>query len=162
LHRQALEIHEGLVRHQPGYAPYRNDLGWCWRYLSRAQAAAGDLGAALRSAKRAMDLFEELVRDGRRDVEIRWRLARSLDGMGRIGSLSGRSADAAAALERAAEIHEALARDDPGYYGVDLVRNRLYAAYQRVLSGRPEEAAACIRGVEDVLNRTPQVRRAML
>src|SRR5262249_61338594 len=125
----------------------------CWRCLGRAGAAAAGLGAALRSAKRAMDLFEELVRDGRRDVEIRWRLARSLDEMGRIGSLLGRAADAAAALERAAEIHEALARDDPGYYGVDLVRNRLYAAGQRMAAGPPAEAPACRRTAEAELER---------
>jgi hypothetical protein len=82
--------------------------------------------------------------------------------MSRIGSLSGRAAGAAGALERAAGIHEALARDDPGFYGVDLVRNRLYAACQRLAAGRPEEARACLRRAEDELKRSPRVRAGML
>ena len=82
--------------------------------------------------------------------------------MGRIGSLSGRSAYAAEALERAAVIHEALARDNPGFYGVDIVRNRLYAACQRVEAGRPADATACLRRAEDELKRSPQVWAGLL
>jgi serine/threonine-protein kinase len=162
LHRQALEIHEGLVRGQPGNSQYRNDLGWCWRNLAQALASAGDLGAALRSGEQAVALHEELVRDDRRNVEFRWRLARSLDVMGRIGSLLGRAADAAEALERAAAIHEALTRDNPSFYGVDVVRNRLYAAGQRLAAGRPEEARACLARAQDELKRSHQVRAEML
>jgi serine/threonine-protein kinase len=162
LHRQAFEIHGGLFRQQPGNAQHRSDLGWCWRYLSQALASAGDLGAALRSAEQAVTLFEPLVGDDRRIVEFRWRLARSLDEIGRIGSLSGRPADAAEALERAAEIHETLARGNPGLYGVDVVRNRLYAACQRLAAGRPDDARACIRRAEDELRRSHQVRAGML
>jgi serine/threonine protein kinase len=162
LHRQALEIHEGLVRQQPANAPYRSDLGWCRRYLSQALASAGDLGAALRSAAQAVALYEELAGDDRRNVEFRWRLARSLDEMGRIGALSDRPAGAAEALERAAEIHEALASENPGFYGVDIVRNRLYAAGQRLAAGRAEEARACLRRAEDELKRSHPVRAGML
>jgi tetratricopeptide (TPR) repeat protein/tRNA A-37 threonylcarbamoyl transferase component Bud32 len=162
LHRQALEIHEGLLRHEPGSAQYRSDLGWCWRYLSQALASAGDLAGALRSGKKAVALLEELVRDDRRNREFPWRLARSLDEIGRIGSLAGHPADAAPALERAAEIHEALARDNPGFYGVDVVRNRLYAACQRLAASRPEEARACLRRAEDELKRYDQVQAGKL
>jgi tetratricopeptide (TPR) repeat protein/tRNA A-37 threonylcarbamoyl transferase component Bud32 len=162
LHRQALEIHEALVRHQPGNAQYRNDLGWCWRYLSQALASTGNLAAALRAAERAVALYEALVREDRQDEEFRWRLARSLDEIGRISSLSGRPADAAEALERAAGIHEALASDNPGFYSVDIVRNRLYSARQRVAAGRPEEARVCLKRVEDELKRSHQVRAGVL
>jgi hypothetical protein len=113
-------------------------------------------------AAQAVALYEELVRADREEVEYRWRLARCLDEVGRICTLSGRPAEAAQPLERAAELHEALTRDNPVFYGIDVIRNRLYAAHQRVLSGRPEEARKCIRRVEDVLNGVPQVRPAML
>jgi tetratricopeptide (TPR) repeat protein len=162
LHRQAIAIHEDLVGRDPGNATYRNDLGWCWRYLSQALGASGERDAALRMARQAVALYEELVRADRGAAELRWRWARCLDEVGRICSLSGRPAEGARPLERAVELHEGLARDNPVFYGVDVIRSRLYAAYQRVLSGRPEEAVACIRRVEDVLNRTPQVRPALL
>jgi serine/threonine-protein kinase len=162
LHRQAIAIHEDLVGRDPGKTAYRDDLGWCWRYLSQALGASGERAAALRMAEQAVALYEELVRADHGAVEVRWRLARCLDEVGRICSLSGRPAEAAQPLERAGALHEALTRDNPVFYGVDVVRNRLYAAYQRVLSGRPEEAAACIRKVEEVLKGTPQVQPAML
>jgi serine/threonine-protein kinase len=162
LHRQAIAIHEDLVGRHPDHAVYRNDLGYCWRHLSQALAASGDRDAALRMAVQAVALYEELVRADRGAVELRWRLARCLDEVGRLYTLSGRPAEAAQPLERAVELHEALALDDPVFYGVDVIRNRLYAAYQRILSGRPEEAAACLRRVQDVLKWTPQVRPAML
>jgi hypothetical protein len=113
-------------------------------------------------AEQAVALYEELVQADHHVVERRWRLARCLDEVGRIHSLSGRTAEAAQPLERALALHEALTRDNPVFYGVDVTRNRLYAAYQRVLSGRPEEARECIRRVEDVLSRTPQVQPALL
>jgi tetratricopeptide (TPR) repeat protein len=162
LHRQAIAIHEDLVGRDPGTAEYRDDLGWCWRYLSQALGASGERAAALRMAEQAVALYEDLVQADPRSVDYRWHLARCLDEVGRICTLSGRPAEAARPLERAGALHEALARDNPVFYGVDVVRNRLYAAYQRVLSGRPEEAAACIRKVEDVLSRTPQVQPALL
>jgi serine/threonine-protein kinase len=162
LHRQAIAIHEALVGRDPDVAVYRNDLGYCWRCLSQALAASGDREAALRMAAQAVALYDELVRADRGCVEYRWRLARCLDEVGRICTLSGRPAEAAQPLERALELHEALARDDPVFYDVDVIRNRLYAAYQRLRSGRPEDAAACMRKVEDVLSRTPQVRPALL
>ena len=145
LHRQAIAIHEALVSRNPGNTQYRSDLGWCWRYLCLALAASGDLNAALGLAERAVALYEELVQANRGDVEIRWRLGRCLDEVGRIRTHSDRPADAAEPQERAAELYEALARDNPAFHGVDLVRNRLYAACQRTVTGRPEEALACIR-----------------
>jgi tetratricopeptide (TPR) repeat protein/tRNA A-37 threonylcarbamoyl transferase component Bud32 len=162
LHRRAIAIHEVLISCDPGNTEYRSDLGWCWRYLSLALAAAGDLSAALRLAERATALLEEVVRAERSDVEFRWRLARCLDEIGRIRSQSGRPAEAAEPLERAAEFYEDLARDNPVLYGVDLARNRMYRASQRALSGEPEEALACIRRAEDVLNRSSQVRPGRL
>jgi tetratricopeptide (TPR) repeat protein/tRNA A-37 threonylcarbamoyl transferase component Bud32 len=162
LHRQALEIHEDLVDLQPENTAYRDDLAWCLRYLSQALGSVGDFDAALRAAERAVGLYEGLVREDRGAEEFRWRLARSLDEMGRIGTLSGRWAYAAEALERSAGIHEDLARHNPGFYGVDIIRNRLYAAWQRVAAGRPEEARACLRRAEDELKRSEQVRAGLL
>jgi tetratricopeptide (TPR) repeat protein len=162
LHRQALTIHQALVGLRPANPQYRSDWGWCWRLLSQALASTGDLGAALRAAERAVAVYEGLVRDELREVEIRWRLARSLDERGRIRSLLGRPTEAAESLERAAEIHEALAGDDPIFYSVDLVRNRLYAAFQRLAAGRPEQARACLRRAEDELKRSHGARAGML
>jgi tetratricopeptide (TPR) repeat protein/tRNA A-37 threonylcarbamoyl transferase component Bud32 len=162
LHRRAIAIHESLVSRYAAQAQYRNDLGWCWRYLSQALGAAGDRGAALPLAERAAALYQDLVRTDRGVPEFRWRWARCLDEVGRIRTLSGRATEAAEPLERAAGLHEALARGNPVFYGVDLVRNRLYAAYQRLMAGRPEEAAACIRTAEDVLRRVPQVHPGRL
>jgi hypothetical protein len=48
------------------------------------------------------------------------------------------------------------------YYGVDVIRNRLYAAYQRAVTGRPEEARACLRRAEDELKRSHPVRAGIL
>jgi tetratricopeptide (TPR) repeat protein/tRNA A-37 threonylcarbamoyl transferase component Bud32 len=154
--RHAITIHEGLVRRFPDETRYRNDLGWAWRYLSLALAAVGDLNAALLLFERAAALYEELVKVDRSDPEIRWRLSRCLDEVSRIRAESGRPIDAAESLERAVEFYKELARDNPVLYGVDLARNRLYAALQRTMMGRPEEAEACIRDVKDVLNRSSQ------
>ncbi len=161
-HQQATKIHEGLVRRFPGSSHFRNDLAWCWRYLSLALAAAGDSSAALRLAERAAALYEELARADRLDPEIRWRLGRCLDEVGRIRTQSNRPADAVEPQERAAELYEALANTNPAFYGVDLARNRLYAALQRSTTGRPEEAMACIRKAKDVLNRSAQVSPEIL
>src|SRR5262249_58323407 len=65
-------------------------------------------------------------------------------------------------LERAAALHEALAQDNPVVYGVDVIRNRLYASQQRLLSGRSEEARACLRRAEDELKRSPHVHPGWL
>jgi tetratricopeptide (TPR) repeat protein/tRNA A-37 threonylcarbamoyl transferase component Bud32 len=162
LHRRAITIHESLVSRDPTQAQYRNDLGWCWRYLSQALAAAGDLDPALRHAEQAVVLYEKLVQTDRREIEFRWRWARCLDELGRIRTQSGRPADAAEPLERALELLEPLARDNPVFYGVDLIRNRLYAAHQRLRVGRPGEARACLRRAEDELKRSPQVRTGPL
>jgi hypothetical protein len=81
-------------------------------------------------------------------------MARCLDEIGRIYCQSGRPADASEPLEQAAELHEALVRDHPTLYGVDLARNRLLRASQRAIMGRPQEAAECVKRAEDVLNRT--------
>jgi serine/threonine protein kinase len=161
-HRKAVAIHEVLVSQQPGNAQYRSDLGWCWRYLSQALSAAGDLGAALVTAEQAVALYEALVSSDRSAVEFRWRLGRCLDEIGRISSMLGRQPEAAAALERAAEIHGELAGNYPVLYGADVIRNRLYAASQRFLAGRLQEATLCLRTVEDQIKRTPQFPRGAL
>ena len=93
--------------------------------LSLALAATGDLNAALRLAERAAALYEELVQADRGDPEIRWRLGRCLDEVGRIRIESGRPVDAAEPLERAVEFYEVFARDNPAFYGVDVARNRV-------------------------------------
>jgi serine/threonine-protein kinase len=162
LQRQALAIHQALVDRYPDNVHYRNDLGWCWRYLTQALAAAGDRDAALWLGEQAVTLYEELVRADGGVIEFRWRLARCLDEVGRIRTQSDRLPEAAEPLERAAGLHEALARDNPVFYGVDLVRNRLYAAFHRAMMGRPEEARACLRRAEEMLKRTPQVRPGTL
>src|SRR5262249_31623277 len=95
-------------------------------------------------------------------AELRWRLARCLDEIGRIGTLLGRPDRAAGSLDRAAAIHEVLARDNPIFYGVDLIRNRLYAASLRTAMGRPEEAEACLREAEGELRRSHRVQGRML
>ena len=59
------------------------------------------------------------------------------------------------------EILGELGRDNPILYGVDLVRNRLYLASQRALSGKPAEAMACIRRAEDVLSRSSRIPLGM-
>ena len=155
--RQAIAIHEGLVRGSPGETHYRNDLGWAWRYLSLALAAAGDLNAALGLAERAAALYEELVQADRGDPEIRWRLSRCLDAVGLIRTESGRPVEAVEPLERAVEFYGELARDNPALYDLDLARNRLYAALQRTMTNRREEALACIREVREILGRTSRV-----
>ena len=108
---------------------------------------------ALRLAERAVDLFERLVGEGHADAETRWRLARCLDEVGRIRVLIGHPSDAAGPLERAAGIFQAVDRENPVLYGVDVVRNQLYLALQREASGRAGEAEACIRKAESVLSR---------
>jgi tetratricopeptide (TPR) repeat protein len=161
-HHRAMAIHEPLVNRDPGNAEYRNDLGWCWRYLCLALAASGDLGAALQFAERATALYEGLVPAHPGNVELRWRLARCLDEVGRIRTRIGRRAEAAEPLHRAAEIHEALALENPARFNVDLIRNRLYLASQRELSGRHEEALAYIRAVEQVLDQSLQALPRMV
>ncbi len=156
-HRQAIAIHEDLVSRFPGENQYRNDLGWCWRYLSLALAAAGDRNSALRLAEQAAALYEELVSAGQGDPEIRWRLGRCLDEVGRMRTESRQPVDATKPQERAVELYEDLASDNPAFYGVDLARNRLYAALQRRKTCRPNEAMECIRKVNDVLSRSFQV-----
>jgi tetratricopeptide (TPR) repeat protein len=157
-HHRAMAIHEPLVNRDPGNAQYRNDLGWCWRYLCLALAASGDLGAALQFAERATALYEELVPAHPDNVEMRWRLARCLDEVGRIRTRIGRRAEAAEPLHRAAAIFESLARDNPVLYNIDVIRNRLYLASQRELSGRNEEALAYLRMADDLLLRSSQVQ----
>jgi tetratricopeptide (TPR) repeat protein/tRNA A-37 threonylcarbamoyl transferase component Bud32 len=161
-HRKAVAIHEALVSDQPRSAQYRSDLGWCWRYLSQALSAAGDLGTALTTAEQAVALYETLVTSDRSTVELRWRLGRCLDEVGRISSMLGRPLQAAQALERAAEIHSALASDYPVLYSADLIRNRLYAASERVMAGRHQEATLWLRKAEDEIKRTPQFPRGVL
>ena len=156
-HRHAIAIHEGLVRRFPGETRYRNDLGWAWRYFSLALAAVGDLNAALGLAERAAALYEELLQANRGDSEIRWRLSRCLDEVGLIRTESGRPIEAVEPLERAVEFYEDLARANPALYGLDLARNRLYAALQRTMMGQRAEALACIKEVREVLGRSSRV-----
>jgi tetratricopeptide (TPR) repeat protein/tRNA A-37 threonylcarbamoyl transferase component Bud32 len=161
LHRQAIAIHDELVRRAPTNTRQRTDLGWCWRYLGLALASS-DPAAALDELTRASALHEELVRIDPTDVEFRWRLARCLDEVGRIRSLSRRPSGAAGPLERAAEIYEGLVRDDPVLYSVDLARNQLYLASQRAFSDRAEEAEACLRRAGEAANRAAQVEPGAL
>ena len=131
-------------------AHHRSDLAWGWRYLGQAVAASGDLDEALRLAERAVDLYERLVGEGHADVETRWRLARCLDEVGRIRVLIGHPSDAAEPLERAAGIFQAVDRDNPVLYGVDVVRNQLYLAPpERSSRAGPDEAEACLRRAEE-------------
>jgi serine/threonine protein kinase len=160
--RRAVAIHEGLVGRDPGNAVRRSDFAWCWRYLCLALASSGDVDEALRLAGQAAAVHEELVRANPGDVEFRWRLARCLDAIGRIRTLSGRPAEATVPLERAAGLYEALANDYPVQYAVDVARNRLYLASQRALSDRPEEAWVCLRGAEEVLSQSPNVRPGLV
>jgi tetratricopeptide (TPR) repeat protein/tRNA A-37 threonylcarbamoyl transferase component Bud32 len=162
LHRLAIAIHEDLVRQVPANNRQRTDLGWGRRYLGLALAGSGDLEAALGQFTLATALHEELVRIDPADVEFRWRLARCLDEIGHIRSMSSRPADGAEPLERATEHYKALVRDDPVQYGVDLARNQLYLASQRALSGRPDEARVYLRRAEDVASRSAQVPPAVL
>ncbi len=155
--RHAIAIHEGLARSFPVEIRFRNDLGWAWRYFSLALAASGDLNAALLLAERAAVLYQELVQADRDDPEIRWRLSRCLDEVGLIRTELGRPAEAAGPLERAVEFYEDLVRDNPALYGLDLARNRLYAALQRTMTSRREEALACIREAKEVLRRSSRV-----
>jgi tetratricopeptide (TPR) repeat protein len=162
LHRRAIAIHEDLVRRASLDRHLRSDLGWAWRYLGLALAGAGELEAALGEWTRATALHDELVKAEPGEAEFRWRLARCLDEIGRIYSMSSRPADGADPLERASEYYEALVRDDPVQYGVDLARNRLYLASQRALSGRPSDAEAFLRKAEDIANQSAQVPPALL
>jgi tetratricopeptide (TPR) repeat protein/tRNA A-37 threonylcarbamoyl transferase component Bud32 len=157
-HEQAIAIHEDLVRRAPETNRHRSDLGWARRYLGLALVASGDPEAALAELLKATALHEHLVRFDPHEVEFRWRLARCLDEIGRIHSLSGRPDDGAKALRRAAELHEGLVPDNPVLYGVDLVRNHLYRASQCALSGRADEADACLRQAEAVALRSSPLR----
>ena len=156
-HKRAIAIHEGLAKRFAGDSHYRNDLAWAWRYLSLALAAAGDLRTALCLAERAAALYEELVPLDRRDPEIRWRLGRCLDEVGRMRAQSGRPVDAAEPLERALGFYDELASDNPAFYGVDLARNRLLAALQRTMTGQHDEAMVCMQEVTDLVSRSSQV-----
>jgi tetratricopeptide (TPR) repeat protein/tRNA A-37 threonylcarbamoyl transferase component Bud32 len=154
LHRQAIAIHEDLVRANPANAQYKSDLAWCWRYLCLAMVASGDISAALRLAEQAAALHEELVRANQEVGEFRWRLARCLDDVGRIRARCGQAADAADPLERSAELYDSVARENPVLYRLDVARNQLSIALQRAITGRLEEALACIRQAEDLVQRS--------
>ncbi len=104
------------------------------------------------SSRRLM-LHEELVAAHHTDAEFRWRLARCLDEVGRIRSRTGRPADAAAPLDRAARFYESVARANPTLYRLDVVRNQLNIAFQRALTGRVQQALAGTRKAEDLLQR---------
>jgi hypothetical protein len=119
-----------------------------------ALAAAGDLKSALPLAEQAASLHEELVANDRDNAELRWRLARCLDELGRMRCRAGRPADAATPLERSAELYESVARDNPVLYRLDLARNQLNIAFQRAVIGRPQEALASLRQAEDLLGRS--------
>jgi serine/threonine-protein kinase len=162
LHQRAIAILDDVVRRLPADAHRRSDLGWGWRYLGLALAGSGDLEAALERLTRAAALHEKLVQADRGEVEFRWRLARCLDEVGRIRAASRRPDEAAAPLEQATELYEALVRDDPVLYGVDLARNQLYLASQRVMSGRSDQAQACLLRAEDAARRYAQVRPDLL
>jgi tetratricopeptide (TPR) repeat protein/tRNA A-37 threonylcarbamoyl transferase component Bud32 len=153
-HRLAIGIHETLVQQYPRSAPYRSELAWCWRYLSMALVAAGDLNSALPLAEQAASLHEELVTNDRDNAELRWRLARCLDEVGRIRCRAGRPGDAAAPLQRSAELYESVARNNPVLYRLDIARNQLNIAFHRAMIGRREEASACIRRAEDLLDQS--------
>jgi tetratricopeptide (TPR) repeat protein len=153
LHQQAIAIHQDLVNRHPKNNQFRSDLAWCWRYLSLTLVATGDAAAALRLAEQAAALHEELVKVDHEKDEFRWRLARCLDEVGRIRSRYGRPADAAGPLERSAELYDSVARRNPILYRLDVARNQLNIAFQRAVTGRSEQALACIRRAEDLLNR---------
>jgi len=153
LHQRAIAIHQDLVNRHPSNTRYRSDLAWCWRYLCLTLVATGDTAAALRLAEQAAARHEELVAANYEDVEFRWRLARCLDEVGRIRSRSGQPVAAAAPLERSAEFYESVARENPILYRLDVARNQLNTAFQRAATGRSEQALACIRRAENLLNR---------
>ncbi len=162
LHEKAIAIHQELVKRHPGNAQYRSDLAWCWRYLSLTHVATGDTAAALQLAEQAATLHEELVATHPEKIEFRWRLARCLDEVGRIHSRSGRPADAAGLLERSAELYASVARENPARYRLDVARNQLSIAFQSAASGRLDQALACIRRTEDLLNRHGSVWPSLL
>jgi serine/threonine-protein kinase len=161
-HRRAIAIHKDLVDGDPGNASHRSELAWAWRYLCLALAASGDLDGAQRLAERAVEDYEHLVRGELKDIETRWRLARCLDELGRIRVQTGRPAEAAQPLEQASRLLESLDSDNPVLYGVDVIRNQLFLAAQRVFSGRPDEAIACIRRAEEILSRPSKISAELL
>lgn len=161
-HRRAISIHEAMVALDPENHHLRHDLAWGWRYLCQAEAASGNFEDASRLADWAVEGFEELIKDNATDPETRWRLARCLDEVGRLRVLTGRADEAAAPLDRAAGLFAALYRDNPVYYGGDVVRNHLYRATQNVFSDRPEKAKACISQAGEILSRPSKTPRELV
>jgi eukaryotic-like serine/threonine-protein kinase len=153
LHRRAIGIHEALFVVNPASMAIQSDLAFARRYLGQSLAAEGDFEQALRNLRLASKSLERLVGSNLSGVEERWRLARCRD---EIGSILLRTRGTAAAdepLQQANDVLEALTRDNPTLYRIDLARNLIYVASQRALTGRPAETMANIQRAEGLLAR---------
>ena len=64
-------------------------------------------------------------------------------------------------LERSAELYESVARENPVLYRLDVARNQLNTAFQRALTGRLEQALACVQRAETLLDRPGPVWPAL-
>ena len=94
LHRQALDIREGLAARHPGRSDFRRDLARSYANLGSLLAGRGRLQEAEDYVRRALKIRQELLGSSGDNPRIRQELADGYNNLGDLLSRTGRPAEA--------------------------------------------------------------------
>jgi tetratricopeptide (TPR) repeat protein len=154
LMREAVQTGHELVRIDPEYAEWRRDLSVSYNTLGQLLRDRGDSAGALDAFKRGLEelraaMAKEPQPAWQRDLAISERLVAEMEM--RVGQPSA----AAAASERAGEISERLAREQPENIErqIDLAREHEDRADRSLVEGRHADAERYARSAVDIRER---------
>jgi serine/threonine-protein kinase len=137
----ALEIREQLVQRFPQEAAYRDDLANTWRTLSNVQSRGGRREQAIETARLALGIQDQLVREDRKPL-YRKHLADILTALGTRLLDESRYDEAKPLLRRSKNLQEELTHEFPNVfeYRHDLIELDVFLGDVLSQTGRFQEA----------------------
>jgi tetratricopeptide (TPR) repeat protein len=158
---QALTYYEGFLRESATAPDLRAEAAAAQNRAAMILNELGDTNRAIETGRRAVALYEQLVRDDPEDSAYRHGLATSLSSLANGLRTTRRADEALAAYRRSAEIHEAMLRVDPGNNDAAADLGACWSNIANVLgnAGRTQESEALLARnrthLEDLVRRVP-------
>ncbi|MEX0711147.1 MAG: protein kinase [Pirellulales bacterium] len=153
--RQALSLHEALVKQDPGNAAWQSGLADSFERLGLAMITRGQSMPARSAFEECLDIRRELLARSPDDVERKSDLARAIYRLANVLEIQGDYEQSTARHQEAFDIRRRVAEADPSSvrWQCNLASSRQYVAQAQLDAGRDEEALTNFQAAFDALQR---------
>jgi tetratricopeptide (TPR) repeat protein len=147
---EALGFYQEFAREEGGDALAWNDVGQASLRVSEIQHALGETHAAEQAGKRALEVFESLLRKDPTRADYRRNLAEAEMKLGRLAAHLGRIKEGEGAFHRAASLRRALLQEQP-----DSIEDRFALATTLVVLANQAALEEALAILNELLAQNP-------